>query len=441
MAEDLHKEGPEEENNHNKGSNDDDDFGLPDLEFEELDELDLDLEEDEPSDDSEDNFILEEEKPQPEAASDDQSDTSALDEGIDEVEDVLDSAQLISDRLGDDSSEKDFSSDINYDELLGDRAKSKDADAAEEDMSELDKISIDTEDDFSDSKDDSLSDISSPDELAALGIADEEEVTPEPAESPKDSLFGSDDDNEDSAVFGSESDFEGGSIFASDDISLKQEEEKNEFQSADEATLPPTYKPYADDDSKSGFAKVIIFGAIGFALVGFIFYYFFTQDIGTEKAHNAAAHKEASAQKTTKPKSTAKATTSKNTDGAKATTSSSAGDAAKKAESSAKSTGSKAPEAKKPAKAATVPAGEIVEIQQKTGRSYIIIGSFVDQDLANDYAKELTAAGSGVKVIFPYGKSKRYRVSIADFDTYGDAQSQMETYKATYGPDIWALKY
>ena len=126
MAEDLHKEGFEEDKKQNSGSKDDDDFGLPDLEFEELEELDLDL-------------------------------------------------------------------------------------------------------------DDGLNDISSPDELAALGMADEDDGNS------SDSLFAADDNaSSDSDVFGSDSDseFEGGSIFASD-TNLK-EEEKMEFESADDAELPPT---------------------------------------------------------------------------------------------------------------------------------------------------------------------------------------------------------
>ena len=44
MAKDIQDEGSEEQKKQNTSSQDDDDFGLPDLEFEELDELDLDFE-------------------------------------------------------------------------------------------------------------------------------------------------------------------------------------------------------------------------------------------------------------------------------------------------------------------------------------------------------------------------------------------------------------
>ena len=103
MAEDIHSEGSEEEKKDN--SQQDEDFGLPDLEFEELEELDLSMEESESKQDNDSQDIV--------AGSDDidmsvlddieetPSTESSLDEGINEIEDVLDSAQLISDRLGD----------------------------------------------------------------------------------------------------------------------------------------------------------------------------------------------------------------------------------------------------------------------------------------------------------------------------------------------------
>ena len=153
MAEDLHKEGFEEDKKQNSGSKDDDDFGLPDLEFEELEELDLDLD-----DDSSEGSPV-------------NTDTSAsaLDEGIDEVEDVLDSAQLISDRLGEDSES----------EQLSDASK-------DDDISAMDSIDISSEE-SADNQDDGLNDISSPDELAALGMADEDDGNS------SDSLFAADD--------------------------------------------------------------------------------------------------------------------------------------------------------------------------------------------------------------------------------------------------------
>ncbi|MFY0650649.1 MAG: SPOR domain-containing protein [Cyclobacteriaceae bacterium] len=460
MAEDIHSEGSEEEKKDSAGSQDDDDFGLPDLEFEELEELDLDLDDDEPEEEaSADELDINLGSPpaEPEAPIA-ESDGSALEEGIDEVEDVLDSAQLISDRLGDteeETSDPASASDINYDDLLGESSSSDSGESApaDEDMSELESIDINSEDTISSESDDSLANIDSPDELAALGIDEEEETSTE-------SLFAADPDvsseSADSDIFGGEDDdFEGGSIFASDDVALESTESKEEFEApAEEDALPPTYKPYADEETKGGFAKVIIFGALGFAIVGFIFYFFFMQSGGAAGEKHVA--KKTTEVKKTTPTKTKKETASKEADDSKEVAKSSDKPEPKKA-SGNKTTGTSeakaktpAPKKKAPAKkvskpkpkpASTAPAGEIVNIQAKTGRSYVIIGSFIDEDLANDFAKELSTSGSGVKVIFPYGNSKRYRVSIADFGSYSDATAQIGGYKASYGEDIWTLKY
>jgi hypothetical protein len=58
-----------------------------------------------------------------------------------------------------------------------------------------------------------------------------------------------------------------------------------------------------------------------------------------------------------------------------------------------------------------------------------------------DYAVKLSKEGNGVKIIHPFGKAKRYRVSIADYSSYGDAASQLNGFKGQYGDQVWALKY
>ena len=492
MSEDQQKEGSEEEKKENLSSQDDDDFGLPDLEFEELEELDLDMEEDSNESlsgegdtlDIGDDFGLDsddEEEPVEKLGVDSlepsDQDVSALNEGIDEVEDVLDSAQLISDRLGDvedTSTGEEYGSNINYDDLLSDadqEVESEPSDKIEDDeLAELANIDIDSEDDYSSQQDDDLADIGSPDELAALGIAEEEETPSEIQDEvgleSTESLFGSDSDNElesDSNIFGDSDDgedFGGGSIFASDgddEVNLT-EETTEEFQEQEESELPPTYKPYSEDSGKGGFAKVIIFGAILFAVIGFIFWFV------SDKSDKPASHEQVAKAKTEKPATKPAASSdekgkaedendssseeTKKTDNTTSKTTPTKESAAKPKATATKpkATTSKPAAAKPKPKAApkpasTAPAGEIVAVTASTGRTYVIIGSFIDEDLANDYAKEISGSGKGVKVISPYGKSKRYRVSIADFASYSDAAPQMDSFKSEYSPDVWALKY
>ncbi|MCV9386153.1 SPOR domain-containing protein [Reichenbachiella ulvae] len=442
MAEDKLNDGSEEEK---KSSNDmsDDDFGLPDLEFDELQELDMSFDDDEESDDSP---VQEEPTPSdsPLSGSDDIDmsvlddiptpgidepsadaglSNSILDEGIDEVEDVLDSAQLISDRLGDDddddSSSTDFGS-INYDELIGEDSSSEPESSTEDSSdsifasdSETDSLfgDDDTSDDDIMSSDDLLASIDSPDDLAALGMADDEEED-------TDSLFASDDPS--SVDFGSSSDEE--SLFDSDSISFgSSEEEEPITNDTEDKKLPENYKAYTYNESSGGFTKIIVIGVIVIAVIAAGMLWLSggpeeNKEVAKVEKSKPEPKKEepAPVAEIEEPESEVTETT-KPEEPVEETTSTASANAA--------------------------PAGEIIRVTDRTGLSYIIIGSFIDEDLAMDYAKELSEQGRGVKIISPFGKSKRYRLSIADYSTYGDAASQLGQYQSEFGDQVWALKY
>lgn len=85
----------------------------------------------------------------------------------------------------------------------------------------------------------------------------------------------------------------------------------------------------------------------------------------------------------------------------------------------------------------------ITTISSPTGRSYIIVASFVDEDLANDFGQKLlNEQGVGTIIIEPFGKtSLLHRVAIADYANFQEAMIEVENYKTTYGPETWVLKY
>lgn len=430
MTDDNYNEGSEEEN---KSNQPDEDFGLPDLEFDELQELDFNLDDEVPVDDGDsggsslpepegiDMSVLDDiEMPESSDSTEglmpgdlDPPEGSFLDEGIEEVEDVLDSAQLISDRLGDDEDplNPDFSG-INYDDLMGEESPTEESSMPEFDLDStgLEEMGLDlsTEENDNSGSDDLLANIDSPDQLAALGILDDEDESGEDSSASSDlgaDLFSDDTGNTDTE-----------SIFSTDSMAM-QMEEKPEFESADDAKLPPTYKPYAYEESKGGFAKIVALIVIVTFVLGGAFYYFYTGD-ETEKT---IAKKEVPKKKVVRKKVVPK-----------------------KVEPKVETPVKKAPVSKpveKKAVASSAAAGEIEQLSTKTGRSYVIIGSFIDDDLAMDYAKKLSTQGVGVKILDPVGDSKRYRVSIADFDSYGDAASQLNSYKGDFGDQVWALKY
>lgn len=100
----------------------------------------------------------------------------------------------------------------------------------------------------------------------------------------------------------------------------------------------------------------------------------------------------------------------------------------------------------KPAKKAPVKAnpstpGTVNSIVDRTGNTHVIIASFLDEDMAADYANELAAAGKSPTLIPPFGNAKTTRVAISSYPSLADAQGYVEGFKAEYGPKVWLLKY
>lgn len=85
--------------------------------------------------------------------------------------------------------------------------------------------------------------------------------------------------------------------------------------------------------------------------------------------------------------------------------------------------------------------GSVTIINGRTQRNYIVVGSFFDEDNANDYGNLLASKGIDAKIIQP-GRGRRfYKLAVADFDTFDEASDNIHTYKETYGEQIWVLTY
>ena len=85
--------------------------------------------------------------------------------------------------------------------------------------------------------------------------------------------------------------------------------------------------------------------------------------------------------------------------------------------------------------------GTIETLSARTGRYFVVISSDIDDDLVMDYAKKISAEGSSLKIIPPYGKKKFYRLTLCDFDTFADAQANVDQVKSKYGDGVWVIKY
>lgn len=72
---------------------------------------------------------------------------------------------------------------------------------------------------------------------------------------------------------------------------------------------------------------------------------------------------------------------------------------------------------------------------------YIIVSSSPSENVAEEEAQKLVAKGLSAWIIYPYGETRNYRVSIGRFAAYGDATAALENAKANFDDSIWILKY
>lgn len=387
---------------------DDDDFGLPDLEYDELDD-DLDLD----SGDSE-----------PTAETTEEADASTeedLSVDLDSID--LDDVDFDAiDAIGED--DDDDAGLPGLDELDDELALDTDLDS---DVSS--ELATEDDDDFggilepadeSDLDDDDFSSILENDEdtdlEGALGSLEEEDAT--------DMSMVFDDGDKDS-----DDDFSGLGDFDDED-----------FADVNDDPGEYTYVGDEEDGSGAGFVKYLIIGlsVIVVAAIGLIaFSGVFTDDDKDPVAPPKTAVKKPATKPATKPAA----------DATKTASTASQGNATKPATKPATSNTAATKPATKPAAkpvnatANAVAAGTVTQLSSRNGKAYVVVASFIDNDLAVDHANKLAKDGKSPYVIPPFGKSKYSRVGIAEFDSFEGAASKLDNYKTEYGDDVWALRY
>jgi hypothetical protein len=85
--------------------------------------------------------------------------------------------------------------------------------------------------------------------------------------------------------------------------------------------------------------------------------------------------------------------------------------------------------------------GVVNTLNARTGRSYVVVGSFFDEDLAQDYANELIKEGVNAYIIPPFGKSKFNRVAIEETASFAEASTRSTELSGQYKEQPWPLKY
>lgn len=80
-------------------------------------------------------------------------------------------------------------------------------------------------------------------------------------------------------------------------------------------------------------------------------------------------------------------------------------------------------------------------ISEPTGRYYIVIASFIDEDMAKDMGEKLKAGGTSSALLAPKGNKKFNRLTLGDFGSFNEAQEEANKLKGEHGDGLWVLKY
>ncbi|MDN3690203.1 SPOR domain-containing protein [Cyclobacterium jeungdonense] len=74
-------------------------------------------------------------------------------------------------------------------------------------------------------------------------------------------------------------------------------------------------------------------------------------------------------------------------------------------------------------------------------RYFLVVGSFIDDDLARDYSERLNKAGLETFLVHPYGSIHFYRLAIGQYENLDTALEAMNASQKEYEENLWVLKY
>jgi len=84
---------------------------------------------------------------------------------------------------------------------------------------------------------------------------------------------------------------------------------------------------------------------------------------------------------------------------------------------------------------------EVEILSERSGRYYIVLESFIDEDFAKDFGNKIAQEGTPSFLIPPYSKKKMQRVAIGGYDSMEEAKSGLNNLPEEYGTGKWILKY
>ncbi|HSJ68701.1 MAG TPA: hypothetical protein VK921_13540 [Anditalea sp.] len=74
-------------------------------------------------------------------------------------------------------------------------------------------------------------------------------------------------------------------------------------------------------------------------------------------------------------------------------------------------------------------------------RYFVVVGSFIDEDMALDYSARLIRQNKNTYLVYPYGEIAYYRLAIGEYATLAQAVEVLEENQANFKENLWVLKY
>jgi len=82
-----------------------------------------------------------------------------------------------------------------------------------------------------------------------------------------------------------------------------------------------------------------------------------------------------------------------------------------------------------------------IKSRAATPRYFVVVGSFIDEDMALDYSARLNRQNKNTYLVYPYGEIAFYRLAIGEYATLAQAVEVLEEHQANYKENLWVLKY
>ena len=83
----------------------------------------------------------------------------------------------------------------------------------------------------------------------------------------------------------------------------------------------------------------------------------------------------------------------------------------------------------------------VVTSRIENPRYFLVVGSFIDEDMATDYSKDLIQKGMSTYLVHPYGEIAYYRLAIGQFENFALAAVEMDRVQGDFKENLWVLKY